>query len=121
LTDVAVQLLILMGIPSLALAHYLWHKRKMYLLEKGIQEKDDLKVRSERRIINGIFLTLAGIFMVLTPKIAVAAGIEANLSFELLLASLIVLCAGMALLIGSGILRYRTLRQCEKECLIEFK
>jgi hypothetical protein len=121
LTDVAVQLLILMGIPFLGLAHYLWHKRKMYLLEKGIQEKDDPKVRSERRTINGIFLTLAGIFMVLTPKIAEAAGIEAHLTFELLLASLIVLCAGMALLIGSGLLRYRALRQCEKECQIEFK
>ena len=59
--------------------------------------------------------------MILTPKIAEAAGIEAHLTFELLLASLIVICAGMALLIGSGLLRYKALRKCEKECQIEFK
>lgn len=121
MTDVAVQLLIIEGIPLLGLVYYLWHKRKMYLLEKGVPEKDDFQARSERRIINGVFLTMTGIFMIFTPKIAEAAGIESQLTFELLLASLIVFCAGIALLIGSGLLRYRAIRQYEKDGLAELK
>jgi hypothetical protein len=121
MTDVAVQLLIIEGIPLLGLVYYLWHKRKMYLLEKGVPEKDDSTARSERRIINGFFLTLTGIFMILTPKIAAAVGIEAQLTFEFLLAGLIVLCAGIALLSASGLLRYRAMRQDKKDCLAELK
>jgi len=121
LTDVAVQLLVIEGIPLLGLVCYLWHKRTMFLLEKGITEKNDPVARSERRIINGVFLTLAGILMILTPRIAAFAGIEAELTFELLLASLVVLCAGIALLVGSGILRYRAMHQCGKDFLPELK
>ncbi len=120
-TDVAVQLLIIEGIPLLGLIYYLSHKRKMYLLEKGVPEKDDSVARHERRIVNGIFLALAGIFMILTPKIAALAGIEAQLTFELLLASLIVFCAGVALLIGSGLLRYKAMRQYDKDYLAGLK
>ncbi|RQW81388.1 MAG: hypothetical protein EHM14_01165 [Methanothrix sp.] len=121
MTDVAVQLLVVEGIPLLGLVYYLWHKKTMFILEKGIPEKNDPVSRSERRIINGVFLTLAGIFMIATPKIASFAGIEAELTFELLLASLVVLCAGIALLVGSGILRYRAMHQCEKGFLPELK
>jgi len=56
-TDVAVQLLIIEGIPLLGLVYYLWHKRKMYLLERGVPEKDDSMARHERRIVNGILLS----------------------------------------------------------------
>lgn len=115
MTDVAVQLLIIEGIPLLGLVYYLWHKRKMYLLERGVPEKDDSTARYERRIVNGVFLALAGIFMILTPKIAAFAGIEAQLTFELLLTSLIVFCAGVALLIGNGWLRYKAMRQYDKD------
>lgn len=77
------------------------------MLEKGIEERDDRCVRCERRMTNGLFLTLGGLSMILAPRIASFAGIEAKLSFELLLASLIVLCAGLAMLIGSGLIKYR--------------
>ncbi len=107
LTDIAIQLLVLEGLPFLALVYYLLHKKQMYMLEKGIEVKDDRKVRAERRIINGLFLTLVGISMILAPSIATAAGIQTHLSFELFFAGLIVLCAGAALLIGSGLLKYR--------------
>ena len=108
LADTAILLLILEGVPFLALVYYLLHKKQMFMLEKGIVVKSDRCMRSERRMINGLFLTLAGGSMVLAPKIALSVGIEANLSFELLLASMIVLCAGLAMLIGGGLLKYKS-------------
>ena len=121
MTDVAIQLLIIEGVPSLMLAYYLYHKKHMYMLEKGISEKDDPKVRSERRIINGLFLSLAGVLMIITPNIANAAGIEAQLNFELLLASLIVLCAGISMLIGGELLKIRSSRQYDPDGLADMK
>jgi hypothetical protein len=121
LTDTAILLLVLEGVPFLALVYYLLHKKQMYMLEKGIEEKDDKRVRAERRIINGLFLTLAGISMILAPHIAGAVGIEAHLSFELLLASLMVLCAGAAMLIGGEIFKYRSSLPKEPERLAELK
>ncbi|HPT36855.1 MAG TPA: hypothetical protein PLZ44_01050, partial [Methanothrix sp.] len=105
LTDIAIQLLVLEGVPVLAFVYYLLHKKQMYLLEKGVEEKDDKKIRSERRVINGVFLILAGVSMILAPKFASLVGIEAQLTFELLLASLVVLCAGVAMLVGEGLIR----------------
>jgi hypothetical protein len=107
LTDIAIQLLVLEGVPVLAFVYYLLHKKQMYQLEKGIEEKDDKQIRSERRIINGLFLALAGSSMILAPSFAVLIGIEAHLSFELLLASLVVLCAGIAMIIGGELIKYR--------------
>lgn len=121
MTDIAVQLLVIEGIPFLALVYYLGHKRRMFQLEKGISEKDDPKIRSERRIINGLFLTLAGVFMILAPNIAAIVGIEAHLNFELLLASLIVLGAGIAMLVGGSLLKYRASQQYEQTGLTEMK
>jgi hypothetical protein len=107
LTDIAIQLLVLEGVPVLAFVYYLLHKKQMYQLEKGIEEKDDKQIRAERRIINGLFLALAGSSMILAPSFAVLIGIEAHLSFELLLASLVVLCAGIAMIIGGELIKYR--------------
>jgi len=107
LTDTAILLLILEGVPFLALVYYLMHRKQMLMLEKGIEERDDRCVRAERRMTNGLFLTLGGICMILAPQIASIAGLEAELSFEFLLAGLIVLCAGLAMLIGCGLIKYR--------------
>ncbi|MDQ1282944.1 MAG: hypothetical protein QG666_734, partial [Euryarchaeota archaeon] len=52
---------------------------------------------------------------------ATLAGIEAKLSFELLLASLVVLCAGMAMLIGEGLIRYKTSISKERDSMAELK
>lgn len=127
MTDIAIQLLILEGVPVLAFVYYLLHKKQMYQLEKGMVEKDDKMkrddkmIRSERRIINGLFLMLAGAFMMLAPGFSSLVGIKAALSFELILASLIVMCAGLAMLIGEGLIRYRAVPGKEGEPLIEFK
>ncbi len=121
LTDIAVQLLVLEGVPVLAFVYYLLHKKQMYQLEKGIEEKDDKQIRSERRIVNGLFLTLAGSSMILAPRFAALAGIEAQLSFELLLASLVVLCAGMAMIIGGELIKYKTGFAKNRDSLVELK
>lgn len=107
MTDTAILLLIVEGVPFLALVYYLIHKKQMFMLERGIEVKEDRHVRIERRIINGLFLTLAGFSMILAPQLASIAGIEAELSFDLLLVGMIVLCAGSAMLIGGELLRSR--------------
>ena len=67
--DTAILLLVVEGVPFLALVYYLIHKKQMFMLERGIEKKEDRYVRSERRIINGLFLTLAGLSMILAPKL----------------------------------------------------
>lgn len=121
LTDIAIQLLVLEGVPVLAFVYYLLHKKQMYLLEKGVEEKDDKKIRSERRVINGVFLVLAGVSMILAPKFASLVGIEAQLTFELLLASLVVLCAGVAMLVGEGLIRYKASMNKDQDVLAQMK
>ncbi len=121
MTDIAIQLLVLEGVPVLAFVYYLLHKKQMYQMEKGIIEKDDKLARSERRIINGIFLTLAGSSMILAPRFASLIGIEASLSFELLLASLVVLCAGMAMIIGGELIKYKAGFSKDQDSLMELK
>jgi hypothetical protein len=108
LMDTAILLLVVEGVPFLALVYYLIHKKQMFMLERGIEKKENRYVRAERRIINGLFLTLAGFSMILAPQLASIAGIEAQLSFDLLLVSMILLCAGLAMLIGGELLKYRT-------------
>ncbi len=102
-----VTLLIIEGIPFLALVYYLWHKKSMYMLEKGITKSDDPALRSERRMINGLFLILAGISMILMPGVAAVIGIQASPSLELLLAGAVVLCAGIAMIVGGGLMRFK--------------
>ncbi|MDM7934348.1 MAG: hypothetical protein QUS08_03045 [Methanothrix sp.] len=121
MSDLAILLLILEGLPLMGFVYYLSHKRRMYLLERGIEERDDPMLRAERRLINGTFLTLAGLLMALTPQIGSMLGIEAQLTLEILLVSSVVFCAGLALLIGSGLLRYRSARSCEGLGLTELK
>jgi hypothetical protein len=107
LLEWTIALLVIEGIPFLAMVYYLNHKRRMYLLEKGIAEPDRSPLRAERRLFNGIFLTLAGVSMILAPGIARILGLDCQLTFELLLAGIVVLCAGASLILGSLILRFR--------------
>jgi hypothetical protein len=64
---------------------------------------------------------LAGASMILAPTFAVAAGIEAHLSFELLLASLVVLCAGTAMLIEGELIKYKANLAKDREGLVGLK
>ncbi|HOT06952.1 MAG: hypothetical protein A4E45_01744 [Methanosaeta sp. PtaB.Bin039] len=103
----AVVLLVLEGIPFLAWIYYLNHKKSMYLLERGLDEPSQSSLRAERRLLNGIFLLTAGAAMILTPLAAKSIGVEAQLSYELLLAGIIVICCGISLIIGSKIIKSR--------------
>ena len=48
--DTAIMLLVVEGVPFLALVYYLIHKKQMFMLERGIEKKEDRYVRAERRI-----------------------------------------------------------------------
>jgi hypothetical protein len=107
-TDWPIILLILEGIPFLAFVYYLEHKKKMYLLERGGADRikeESIDLRLERRLSSGLFLSLAGASLIFSPNRAGVAGIETALNFELLVMGIVVLCSGLAMLLGYGIMR----------------
>jgi len=119
--DWAFILLILEGIPLMGFMYYLDHKKKMHLLEMGITKEDDpLEIRLERRLISGLFLSFSGASLIVSPSIAGIAGLEAGLTFELLVIGIVILCSGMAMLLGYGILKGRN-PYSSSESAVEFK
>jgi len=121
-TDWPVLLLIMEGIPFLAFVYYLDHKKKMYLLERGVVDRggeESLDERLERRLSSGLFLSLTGAAIIIAPNLARHAGIEAFLTFELLLLGIVVLCSGLAMLLGYGIMRGR--KPYSSEGILGFK
>jgi len=122
-TDWPVLLLIMEGIPFLAFVYYLDHKKKMYLLERGGGDQareEPFDVRLERRLSSGLFLSLTGVSLLVSPNLARFAGIETGLTFELLVMGIVVLCSGLAMLLGYGIMRGRKLYSTSEGAL-EFK
>ncbi|HPE63237.1 MAG TPA: hypothetical protein PLQ49_03910 [Methanothrix sp.] len=123
MTDWPVLLLIMEGIPFLAFVYYLDHKKKMYLLERGGGDQareEPFDVRLERRLSSGLFLSLTGVSLLVSPNLARFAGIETGLTFELLVMGIVVLCSGLAMLLGYGIMRGRKLYSTSEGAL-EFK
>ena len=123
MTDWPVLLLIMEGIPFLAFVYYLDHKKKMYLLEKGGGDQareETLDVRLERRLSSGLFLSMTGASLLVSPNMASFAGIETSLTFELLVMGIVVLCSGLAMLLGYGIMKGRKLYSTSDGAL-EFK
>ena len=123
MTDWPVLLLIMEGIPFLAFVYYLDHKKKMYLLEKGGGDQareETLDVRLERRLSSGLFLSMTGASLLVSPNMAKFAGIETGLTFELLVMGIVVLCSGLAMLLGYGIMKGRKLYSASDGAL-EFK
>ncbi|MDD2637650.1 MAG: hypothetical protein PHO60_01615 [Methanothrix sp.] len=123
MTDWPVLLLIMEGIPFLAFVYYLEHKKKMYLLERGNAERakeESLDLRLERRLSSGLFLSLSGMSLLVSPNLAGMAGIETNLTFELLVMGIVVLCSGLAMLLGYGIMKGKKLYSTS-DGILEFK
>ncbi|MCP1392994.1 MAG: hypothetical protein WCY97_03330 [Methanothrix sp.] len=123
MTDWPVLLLIMEGIPFLAFVYYLEHKKKMYLLERGNAERakeESLDLRLERRLSSGLFLSLTGMSLLVSPNLAGMAGIETNLTFELLVMGIVVLCSGLAMLLGYGIMKGKKLYSTS-DGILEFK
>ncbi|KQC16233.1 MAG: hypothetical protein APR56_08870 [Methanosaeta sp. SDB] len=123
MTDWPVLLLIMEGIPFLAFVYYLEHKKKMYLLERGNAERakeESLDLRLERRLSSGLFLSLTGMSLLVSPNLAGMGGIETNLTFELLVMGIVVLCSGLAMLLGYGIMKGKKLYSTS-DGILEFK
>jgi len=117
-TDWAVLLLILEGIPFLAFIYYLEYQKKMHLLKNDIVKDEPLDVRLERRLISGIFLSLAGVSLIISPSIARFAGLEASLTFEMLVMGVVVLSSGLAMLLGYSFQRGNA---SDSDSMFEFK
>lgn len=124
MTDWPLLLLIMEGIPFIAFVYYLDHKKKMYMLERGdveqVKKEESIDLRLERRLSCGLFLSLTGISLLVSPNLARVAGIETNLNFELLLMGIVVLCSGLAMLLGYGIMKGRKLYSTS-DGILEFK
>lgn len=123
MTDWPILLLIMEGIPFLAFVYYLDHKKKMYLLERGGGDQareEPLEVRLERRLSSGLFLSLTGFSLLASPNLARFAGIETDLTFQLLVMGIVVLYSGLAMILGYGIMRGRKLYSTSEGAL-EFK
>jgi hypothetical protein len=122
-TDWPVLLLIMEGIPFLAFVYYLDHKKKMYLLERGGAERtkeETLDARLERRLSSGLFLSLTGASLIVSPSLARFAGLQTALTFEFLVMGIVVLCSGLAMLLGYGIMKGKKLYSAS-EGILEFK
>jgi len=122
-TDWPVLLLIMEGIPFLAFVYYLDHKKKMYMLERGSAERaneESIDLRLERRLSSGLFLSLTGISLLVSPNLARFAGIKTALNFELLVMGIVVLCSGLAMLLGYGIMKGKKLYSTTDN-ILEFK
>ncbi len=98
-------LLVVEGIPLLAFIYYLEHKRRMYILERGIPSEVSPEVGVERRVCNGLFLVLIGLFVLSLPAIADLFGLEVSPTLELILSGFVILSAGLSLILGTWILR----------------
>jgi hypothetical protein len=124
MTDWPLLLLIMEGIPFIAFIYYLDHKKKMYMLEKGeveqVKKEESIDLRLEKRLSCGLFLSMAGIALLISPNLARVAGIETSLNFELLLMGIVVLCSGLAMLLGYGIMKGRKLYSTS-DGILEFK
>jgi len=111
------------GIPFLAFVYYLDHKKKMYLLERGEADRakeETLDVRLERRLSSGLFLSMTGASLIVSPNLARFAGLETALTFELLVMGIVVLCSGLAMLLGYGIMKGKKLYSTSDD-ILEFK
>ena len=108
MSDAAIYIILIMGLPLLGFVYYLEHKRRMYLLERyGLKDLPEDLIR-EKRLIKGLFLSLSGLSLTIIPNIASIVNIQARLSLEMLLIGAIVTCAGLAMLIGGSILREKS-------------
>lgn len=105
MTDLAVVMLVTEGLALSAFVYYLDHKRRMYLLEKGVSKEEPQDSRLERRLLSGLFLLLTGIALMASPNIARIAGFEVSPTLGLLIMGILAVCAGLAMILGYCILR----------------
>lgn len=103
--DWIIYILLIEGLPLQGFIYYLEHKKRMYILDRGGQKIEPEGSIKEKRLVKGIFLSLAGSALIYVPKIAGIFGLKADLTFEMLLAGVITICAGLAILLSIGVIR----------------
>ncbi len=113
--DWTIYILMIEGLPLLGFIYYLEHKKRMYLLERDIRKiGPDVSIR-EKRLVRGVFLSLAGSALIYVPKMAGIFGLNAELTFEMLLIGAITICAGLAILLTIGMIRPKDFILPDKE------
>ena len=108
MSDMALYILLIFGLPLIGFIYYLEHKRRMYLLERyGLKEEPNGTI-GEKRLIKGLFLSLSGLSLTFIPNIADIVDVEASVTLEMLLIGAIVTCAGLAMIVGDSILKAKS-------------
>jgi hypothetical protein len=102
-------ILLIEGLPLLGFVYYLEYKRRIYLLEKEGPGKEPRTSPLERKMVKGLFLVISGFFLIFAPAIASIIGMEAEISYEILLIGALIISAGLAIIISSGILKIKGL------------
>lgn len=105
MTDWIVAVLVAEGMALAAFVYYLDHKRRMALLEKGVVEEDSADLGLERRLLSGLFLLLVGSALIISPSLGRAAGLEVDLTFDLLLLGFVAFSGGLAMILGWWMLK----------------
>jgi len=104
-TDWIVVMLVAEGLALSAFVYYLDHKKRMYLLEKGIFKEESPDARLEKRLMSGLFFLLTGIALIIFPNLARIAGLEVSPTLGLLMMGILTFCAGLAMIFGYYILK----------------
>lgn len=102
-------ILLIEGLPLLGFIYYLEHKRRMYLLEKFGPKTEPTCSPKEKMLAKGLFLILAGSALIITPGIAGLVGLGVELSFEMLLIGVIIICSGLAIMVSCGVFKIKGL------------
>lgn len=97
-----VNILLIEGLPLLGFIYYLEYKRRMYLLERDGAKAETASSTKEKKVVKGLFLLLAGSALIVTPSVSGWLGFGPDLSFEMLLIGVIIICAGLAIIVSTG-------------------
>jgi len=98
-----VNILLIEGLPLLGFIYYLEYKRRMYLLERDGAKVETASSPKEKKVVKGLFLLLAGSALIITPGIAGSLDMGTDLSYEVLLIGVIIICAGLAIMMSCGV------------------
>ncbi len=106
-----INILLIEGLPLLGFIYYLEHKRRMYMLERDGAKVETASSPKEKKVVKGLFLLLCGSALIITPGIAGLLGLGTELSFEMLLIGVIIICAGLAIMMPFGFAKIKGLSE----------
>ena len=113
--DWTTYILLIEGLPLLGFIYYFEHKKRMYILERYGQKIEPAGSVREKKLVRGVFLSLAGSAMIYVPKMSSILGLKADMTFEMFLIGVLTICAGLAILLSSGMLRPKAFTLSDEE------